>query len=149
MPPDVQDCHQIGAANCLVSLTSLFLDVISGKEKASCTWSFMGLQMLRSMPMQQAYAAVVYLRTTYDSGPPTMALVSKYKGAPLKQLSIPRLELCAASLLSKLLTSVRMALQINLSNTHAWSDFTIVLYWLDGNSRMFKTFVGNRVASIL
>ncbi len=43
----------------------------------------------------------------------------------------------------------RSRTHINLSNTYAWSDSTIVLYWLDGNPRRLKTFVGNRVANIL
>lgn len=32
---------------------------------------------------------------------------------------------------------------------YAWTDSTIVLNWLDGNPRMFKTFVGNRVSCTL
>ena len=40
---------------------------------------------------EDAYAAVAYLRATYESGPPTMVLVAaKTKVAPLKRLSIPR-----------------------------------------------------------
>ena len=99
---------------------------------------------------ENAYAAVAYLRATYDSGPPTMALVAaKTKVAPLKRLSIPRLELCGAQLLAKLLTTVRQALNIKLEKTFTWADSTIVLHWLDGSSRRFKTFMGNRVSTIL
>ena len=66
--------------------------------------------------------------------------------APLKLLSILRLELCGASLLSKLLTMTRLALDIPMSKVHAWC---IVLNWLDGNPRCYKTFVGNRIVTIL
>ena len=99
---------------------------------------------------ENAYAAVVYLCATYSDGPPTVVLVaSKTKVAPLKRLSIPRLELCGAQLLAKLLHSIRLALGIDIDNVFAWCDSTIVLYWLDGSPRRFKTFVGNRVSNIL
>ena len=63
---------------------------------------------------ETAYLVVVYLRTTYDEGPPTLVLVAaKMKVAPLKRLSIPRLELCGAHL-AKLLTSIWSALKIDL-----------------------------------
>ena len=99
---------------------------------------------------ENAYADVVYLRTTYTPGPPSMSLVAaKTKVAPLKKQSIPRLELCSAQLLAKFITNVRQALKIDLSCVHAWSDSTIVLHWLDGSPRCFKTLVGTRVATIL
>ena len=99
---------------------------------------------------ENAYAAVVYLRATYSDRPPTVVLVaSKNKVAPLKRLSIPRLELCGAQLLAKLLHSIRLALGIDIDNVFTWCDSTIVLYWLDGSPRQFKTLVGNRVSNIL
>ena len=98
---------------------------------------------------EDAYAAVVYMRATYKQEPPTLALVvAKTKVAPLKRQSIPRLE-CGAQLLAKLLSNVRNALQIGILNCYAWTDSTIVLHWLDGSPRRFKTFVGNRVSAIL
>ena len=74
------------------------------------------------------YAAVVYVRATYTDHAPTCALVAaKTRVAPVKPLSIPRLELCGATLLTKLLTSVRKALGVPLDQVHAWCDSTIVL----------------------
>ena len=70
---------------------------------------------------ENAYAAVVYLRTTYMEGPPTLTMVAaKTKVAPLKQLSNPRLELCGAQLLPKLLLNISNALQIGISHSFAW-----------------------------
>ena len=90
---------------------------------------------------EDTYAAVVYLRTLYTTGSPTMSLVaSKTKVAPLKRQSIPRLELCGVHLLTKLITQVRNALTIDLNHTFSWTDSTIILYWLDGSPKRFKTF---------
>ena len=36
-----------------------------------------------------------------------------------------------------------------MSNIYAWTDSTIVLNWLVGNPRRFKTYVGNRVSAII
>ena len=91
-----------------------------------------------------------YVRATYTDHPPTCALVTaKTRVASVRQLSIPRLELCGATLLAKLLASVRKALKVPLSDVHAWCDSTIVLSWLDGSPKRFKTFVGNRLSTIL
>ena len=82
---------------------------------------------------EKAYSAVIYLRSTYKHQPPLVSLVSaKTKVAPLKSMSVPRLEFCGAQLLSKLISNVRHALSLPLDCVTAWSDSTIVLAWLDG-----------------
>ena len=68
----------------------------------------------------------------------------KDQGGP----SDPRLELCGAHLLSKLLTTVRETLELPLASTHAWCDSTIVLAWLDGTPERYKTYVANRIVLI-
>ena len=97
-----------------------------------------------------AYAGVVYLRMVdSDENVHVSLLTSKTKVAPIKRLTIPRLELCGAHLLARLLFHVREALRIRIQNVYAWTDSTIVLNWLEGNPRQFKTYVGNRVSSII
>ena len=99
---------------------------------------------------EKAYAAVVYLRATYSEHSPTVSLiVSKTKVAPVKPQTIPRLELCGATLLTKLMSTVSKALNIPTEQCHAWCDSTIVLNWLDGNPKRYRTFVGNRISTIL
>lgn len=97
-----------------------------------------------------AYAAVVYVRVVdKDSNVHVNLVASKTRVAPVKQVSIPRLELCGAALLTKLLNEVSGVLKVPQSNIHAWSDSTIVLAWLSSHPSRWKTFVANRVSEIL
>ena len=83
---------------------------------------------------EDAYAAVVYLRIVGSDGKVHISLVtSKTKVAPIKRLSIPRLELCGALLLSRLLAHTKMVLNVPTSDITAWTDSTVVLSWLVGN----------------
>ncbi|XP_045450337.1 uncharacterized protein LOC123659122 [Melitaea cinxia] len=98
----------------------------------------------------EAYAAVVYLRIEDSAGQIHVNLfASKSRVAPIKQISIPRLDLCGAVLLAKLLDEVATTLKIPKENLYAWSDSLVVLAWLSSHPSKWKTFVGNRVADIL
>ncbi|GFU68157.1 integrase catalytic domain-containing protein [Trichonephila clavipes] len=64
-----------------------------------------------------------------------------------KQTTIPRLELCAAVLLAKLVHRVKQALKLNVTNTFLWSDSMIVLSWIRKESYQLKP-LANRIATI-
>nr|XP_037870339.1 uncharacterized protein LOC110386617 [Bombyx mori] len=97
-----------------------------------------------------AYSAVVYLRATDHYGNVRVSLITaRTKVSPIKQISIPRLELCGAVLVARLLSEVSGILPIPASQIHAWTDSTIVLAWLKGQPNRWKTFVANRVIEIL
>ena len=99
---------------------------------------------------ESAYAGVVYLRSIDSNGAVHTSLVmAKTKVAPIKRLTIPRLELCGAVILAKLIGQVAKILDIPTGRIYGWTDSLVVLGWLRGNPRRFKTFVGNRVSEIV
>ena len=99
---------------------------------------------------ENAYSAVIYIRGEDTEGNFHVGLVlAKTKVSPIKRLTIPRLEFCGAHLLSQLIEHVREIHDLPLANLFAWTDSTIVLNWLKGSSRRFKTFVRNRVSTIV
>lgn len=98
---------------------------------------------------QKAYAAVVYCRTENLDGSVIVNLVaSKTKVAPLQSITLPRLELCAAHLLVKLLKTVRQSMEIETITMFGYTDSEITLAWIKGDLQKWKTFVANRVAEI-
>ena len=97
---------------------------------------------------EAAYAAVIYARATYASGPPSSALIiAKTKVAPLKSRTIPELELCGATLLAKLMTTTRQTLDIPMEKIFAYSDSTTVIAWLDGTPKRYTIYKANRIAT--
>ncbi|XP_055605866.1 uncharacterized protein LOC129754035 [Uranotaenia lowii] len=98
---------------------------------------------------EMAYSCVVYGRIL-DNGIPKCAIIAaKTKVAPLKPLSIPRLELQAAVEGSRLTQKIMNALTLPVSERFLWSDSTTVLSWLRSDSRRYHQYVSCRVGEIL
>jgi len=97
---------------------------------------------------ERAYGAVVYLRTISCKGTCLSLLLAKTRVAPLKQVSLPRLELCAAALLSRLVVHTTGTLSLPAAPAHLWTDSTVALGWIHGHPTRWTTFVANRVAEI-
>ncbi|GFW40184.1 integrase catalytic domain-containing protein [Trichonephila clavipes] len=98
---------------------------------------------------ERCYGAAVYCKSKNLKSETLVRLItSKSRVAPIKSLTIPRLELCAAVLLAKLVKRVVAALQLETAEIYLWSDSMIVMAWLRKEPMDLKTFVQNRVGKI-
>ena len=98
---------------------------------------------------EEAFGAVAYTRCKNDDGTFEVRFIAaKSRVSPLKCLTIPRLELQAAVLASRLYASVAKETSTEFARAIFLSDSVIVLSWIRGQSRQFKPFVSNRVAEI-
>lgn len=99
---------------------------------------------------EKGYGAAVYSRVKIGETYQTEIIASKSKVAPLKAITIPRLELCSANLLANLLKMILPTFEKDGRNLNltCWSDSQIVLLWLTKPSANLKTYVANRVANI-
>ena len=62
-----------------------------------------------------AYGVCVFIRVSCEHGGSVRLWTSKCRLAPVKELSIPRLELMACLLLSRLMVSVKLAVEKEVS----------------------------------
>ncbi|UYV66025.1 hypothetical protein LAZ67_3006222 [Cordylochernes scorpioides] len=97
---------------------------------------------------EDAYAAAVYIRIIGSDGIRAELVAAKTRLAPVRPISIPRLELCAAVLLTCLITHILTVVRLDLGTIVCWTDATIVLAWVKTIARTLPTFVGNRVSKI-
>ena len=98
---------------------------------------------------EKAYGACIYLRTRSMSGEWKARLLCAKSGvAPLRSVSLPRLELCGILLLAQLAEKVKTALNFSMAGERYYLDSTIVLAWIHAPPNRWKTFVTNRIAEI-
>lgn len=96
-----------------------------------------------------AYGACVYVRSVTKLGVYHVKLLtSKNKVAPIKTLTMPRLELCAALLGARLCAKIMKSLTLRIVSQHFWCDSTIVLGWLSTSQNQLPPFVRARVSEI-
>ncbi|XP_062422203.1 uncharacterized protein LOC119220568 [Pungitius pungitius] len=97
---------------------------------------------------QVGYGSVSYVRLEKDHKVHVAFLVGKARVAPLKQTTIPRLELTAAVLAVRVDKMLRKELQLKLEKSIFWTDSTTVLKYISSETRRFHTFVANRTSFI-
>lgn len=95
------------------------------------------------------YGACLYIRSVGKTKEIISKLLcAKSRVSPLKTMTVPRLELCGAFLLSRLYHEAVDALNIVPTKIVFWCDSTIVLHWLKTSPHLLKTYVANRVVKI-
>ncbi|XP_052322001.1 uncharacterized protein LOC127908283 [Oncorhynchus keta] len=98
---------------------------------------------------EQGYGTASYLRFTNGMEKVHIAFIlGKSRVTPLKQMTIPRLELAAATLAVRVDRMLKLELQIELEESTFWTDSQSVLKYIRNDTKRFHTFVANRVAMI-
>ena len=96
-----------------------------------------------------AMAAVAYLSTTNSQTSPPQAcfLMRKRKVAPIKQKSVPKMELEATVIEVRLLQLMQREMTLTFSQTFLWSDSQLVFDWIASKKKP-NVFVSNRLQEI-
>ena len=96
---------------------------------------------------EPVYGAVACLQIKDEHNDNHVVFVmARSRIAPKRQLSIPRLELCAALSGAQLANLLSSELTIPIQSVTLWTDSTTVLTWLTSESCRYKVFVGTRIA---
>ena len=97
---------------------------------------------------EMGYCAVAYLVTEANGVTTVTFLLSRVKVAPLKAVSMPRLELLAAELGLKVVAEVKRAHKLEGAAFHFWVNAQDVLAWVGSRTKQLPKFIGHRVAKI-
>jgi len=128
MTPNLQSCYEFSIARPYQNL-----DTVSRQLHLFVDASMKG------------FGAVAYLLFDGQS----LLVISKSRVAPIKELTLPKLELMAAVIGTRLLKFILDSMSPIFTEIpiHMWSDSQIVLYWIY-SSKHLPQFVSNRVAEI-
>jgi len=98
---------------------------------------------------EQAYASVAYLRVQTNNSVDISFVMGKARMAPLKPISIPRLELMAAVMGTRMAACIGKEHEVTIDEVVFWTDSRTVLFWIRSDARNYKQFVSHRVGEIL
>ncbi|XP_058128499.1 uncharacterized protein LOC131292779 [Anopheles ziemanni] len=97
---------------------------------------------------RDGFTAVAYFRFEQE-GTVEVALVGgKTSVAPLKYSSVPRMELQAATVGTRIATSIAKAHREKITERVFWTDSKDVICWINSDHRRYSTFVAQRVGEI-
>ena len=95
------------------------------------------------------YGTTIYVRLTNEVGGIYCSLAfSKGRAVPLKTITIPRLELTAATLAVRMANMVRRELDFQINRTVFWTDSTTVLKHIANDRARYHAFIANHVRVI-
>uniref|UniRef100_L7LX93 Putative tick transposon n=1 Tax=Rhipicephalus pulchellus TaxID=72859 RepID=L7LX93_RHIPC len=95
-----------------------------------------------------AYGAAAYIVTEYSDGSNQASLlITKGRVAPIKKITLTRMELLAATVSVRLATHITSNLNRKITSVRLWTDSQIVLCWIK-SSKTKDLFVSNRAAEI-
>ena len=95
------------------------------------------------------YGTVSYLRReTADGRVDCTFVVAKSRTVPLQFVSVPRLELQAATIAVRMDRLILKEIDLAMSASFFWTDSKITLQYINNGTRRFKTYLANRVAEI-
>ena len=98
---------------------------------------------------ETSYGMSAYIRLVNVEGVVhCFLLLGKSRVAPLKFISIHRLELTATTLFVKVSEMIRVEIDVHINDEIFWTDNQIVLGYINSDVQRFKTFVANRVQKI-
>lgn len=98
---------------------------------------------------EHAYGVCAYLKVTANSFENVSLVLSKAKVAPIKRVTLPRLELLACVLGARIVTFILTALELPRDTKYVcYTDSQVALGWIRGDSHRWKTFVANRVEEV-
>ena len=96
-----------------------------------------------------AYSSFFYLRAVNAEGKLHCSLLlRKSRLAPIRQMTVPRLELSAAVIAVKMDRMLSRELTLEVQDSVFWTDSMIVLQYIYSRSKRFQTFVANRLSVI-
>lgn len=144
--PVMVQSHWTAIVSSLSTLANIQIPRYLG-ESSDNTYQLVGF----ADASERGYACVVYIRSQHSKQEFNIRLlVAKSKVAPVKTLSIPRLELCGALLLARLLDYVLKSFgtTLHIDKVFAFTDSSIVLSWIHTPTYNLQTFVANRIEQI-
>lgn len=97
----------------------------------------------------KAIAACVFIRLINKEDRVEVSFVTgKAKLAPVDEARTPRLELCAAVLLTEIMDAVTSSIDIEIQDIKYYTDSRVVLGYISNEVRRFHQYVANRVKRI-
>ena len=96
----------------------------------------------------EAYGACAYLRTPAGGEYRATLILGKSRVRPLKQVTVPRLELQAAVIGVRVASQIRRELSMSFSKEVFWTDSQVVLACINNKRKRFKTYFANRLTEI-